>query len=281
MLAFPTLFRDTRVRIALVLVGVWIIALLDSQLFIGPRFELLFPLLTIILTIFFDLIFTKIKGERLRFPSSSLVTGLLIGLILEPHEYVWLSFILATMIASTTKQLLRLNSRHIFNPAAIGLVTTSLITGAPIAWWAAAASVWTIPIIALGAGLILYKIRRFWLPITFLLAYGFYLWVSGGMGEIRAILPLVFDGTTFLFAFVMLPEPMTSPSRGWWKFVWGPMIVVILILYQRLLPVPTDPFLLALLTANVIWWILRNGPQKITDSVVRRKNAEVAPQMTP
>lgn len=247
-----SLLRDSRIRVAGVLTGVWVIGVL-----LQPSLSrVIFPLLSVILMIIFDLLFAKVKGEKMRFPSSSLVTGLLIGFILEPFGHP-LSVVLATVLASASKGFLRFGNRHIFNPAALGLVVTSIATGAPIAWWAAAGSSLTIPVIALGAGFILYKIRRLWLPITFLLTYALYLGAVGAVGAVGGILPLVFDGTTFLFAFVMLPEPMTSPNRDWWKFIWGPLIIGIMFVYQRLLPSFTDPFLLSLLSANFIWSIWR------------------------
>ena len=118
----------------------------------------------------------------------------------------------------------------------------------------AAASPAVIPVILSGMGYILWKIKRLWIPVTFLFAYGIYLVVITGIGS---LVPLLLDGTTIFFAFIMLPEPLTSRGDGFLKYMFGPL-VVLLIIFARVFNLDTpDIFLSMLLTANLVGFAAR------------------------
>lgn len=71
-------------------------------------------------------------------------------------------------------------------------------------------------------------------------------------GTIANALRLTFDGTVFFFAFIMLPEPKTSPIKGLWQYSWG-VFVGGIVLFQNLFGITIgDPLLLALLGANLV-----------------------------
>ena len=234
-----------------VLILIWIVGLWEMRAL--PFF--IFPILTTLVTIFFDIVCIKLKKEPVRFPSSSLVTGLILGLVLQPFEHPLL-VVLAPLAAVLSKQLLRIKGKHIVNPAAFGIVTMNILFGTSIAWWAASSHYLVIWIAAIGGGYILWRLRRLWLSISFFVAYTLYLIF---IGKTNSLFNLVVDGTVFFFAFIMLPEPMTSPNRNVWRFLWGPMVVGFMFLFQ-LAKVPVgDAFLVPLLLANLIWWGVRSG----------------------
>ncbi len=68
-----------------------------------------------------------------RFPSSALLTGLIVGLVLGTTE-PWYAALIAGVLAIDAKHLLRLGRLHIFNPAALGLVAVSFLFGSGQSW---------------------------------------------------------------------------------------------------------------------------------------------------
>ena len=243
-----TLFVNTRLRVAFLLATIWIVYLFFH---FTPQVFLL-PLFSIVLVVFFDLLVTYIRKRTFYLASSSLVTGFLIGLILSPTEGLWI-FVFACALAVLSKQCISFGAhKHIFNPAALGIFTTSLLFGVPVAWWAVSWSPWVILII-ISIFYTLYRLRRLWLPITFLSVYVLYFFII----ENRIVYSSFFDGTVFLFAFIMLPEPITSFAIGKWKYMFGPLVAVFAIVLGNLQTLP-DVFLPALLLGNLIGFLAKH-----------------------
>ena len=238
---FRLLIKDFRIQVALVLTGVWLISLVTSFSWL----KLLYPILAVSLVSIFDVIFTLVKKQQVRFPSASLVTGLILGLVLFPFEHP-LALPLAALAATFSKQFVRIDKRHIFNPAAFGIVVSMLVLGVSVPWWAAATSKLTIIVVLLGMGYILTRLKRILLPVTFLLLYGFYLIFRVGP---EATLAFIFDPTTVFFSFIMLPELATSPAAGLWRFGFGPLTAASAIAISSL-SILSETFLPGLLLAN-------------------------------
>ena len=245
------LTSNTRLRIASVLAIIWIFYLI---LHFNAR-AFFFPLLSVIMAVFFDLLITYLRKRRWYLPTSSLVTGFLIGLIL-PTNSPW-PLLLAAFIAVFSKQFIRIREhQHLFNPAALGIFVTSLLTGVPVAWWAVSWTPWVIPII-IGVSYTLYQLKRLWLPLTFLALYALY---RATFVEFESLISSLLDGTLFLFVFIMLPEPITSPANKRWRYLFGPLVGLFVILLERVgafvLP---DLFLPALLIGNIIGFLAKRS----------------------
>src|SRR3989344_683077 len=110
------LHRDPRDYVILILIVISAVTLLAS-----PSTSSLIHLLTAIsLAAILDVSLKAITRHQLIFPRSGAITGLLIGLILDPTAPFWLTGI-ACLSAVASKQIFKLNQQHIFNPAAFGL----------------------------------------------------------------------------------------------------------------------------------------------------------------
>lgn len=239
---------DSRGKLIVLLGIIWILAIVHLPTVIS----IVHPLSAIICTIFFDILFAWVRRRKIFFSPSSIVTGLLIGLLnLGGLEAI----VLASFIAASSKQFVQQNNRHVFNPAAIGLLISSLFLNEPIDWWAVSWGFIPVVILVLWMIPILWKMKRLWMPVTFLIVY----FISTIMFQnIDAAIRLTLDGTVFLFVFVMLPEPMTSVNRGRWQYVWG-ILVGLLVVGETLLGISWgDPLLLALLGANFIGLMMTN-----------------------
>lgn len=235
--------RDFRIQVGLVLIFVWIFSLFAK--FSWEFF--VFPPLGIFLVSFFDIFFALLKGEKIRFPAASLVTGLILGLILFPFEHP-LSLPLAALGATFSKQFLTIQKRHVFNPAAFGAVLVTFSLGVSVSWWGPSATPWTIFPLIFGMGYILFRLRRLPLPLTFLITYGIYLYLRVGR---EAIVPTLFDPTTIFFSLVMVPELATSPASGIWQLAFGPLVAIFAIIFSSF-GVFSEVFLPGLLLANLL-----------------------------
>lgn len=242
--------NDHRNAVSLTLILVWLLAIWNFK----SINSILYPLLAVLTVTACDLVITFFRTKKFYWPFSSFVSGLLIGLIL-PLDAPILVLIAAAAIASVSKQFVGNGIRqHIFNPAAFGIVAVSFIFGTPVAWWAVSWSHWPLIILVPFMIRILWKLKRLFLPIGFLILYFVFLLVSIGESGASGAL---FDGTALLFALVMLPEIITSPASGYFKYTFGIIVGIFLIIFSQLTKL-TDVFLISLLAANLVsrLWLL-------------------------
>ena len=144
---------------------------------------------------------------------SPLITALSLTLLLRA-DTAW-PLMAAAAIAIGSKFMLRLNGKHIFNPANIGIVAMILLTDA--AWttpgqWGTA--IWFAALLA-GAGLfVTYRAARFDVPLIFLGAYAALLFGRAFWLGDPLTIPLLRleNGALVLFAFFMISDPKTTPD---------------------------------------------------------------------
>lgn len=251
--------RDLRVQVALVLVP---ITLATPLSFHEAWPSVVFHLLASLgFTVAFDLLVTRILIKRWVFPRAALVTGLLVGLVLsQESSLAWKA--LAAYFAVFSKHFIRVKGKHLVNPAAFGLVAAELLAlamgrGTLITWWGvSAAATWTIPVLLLGMGLVLSRLRILFLPLGFLLVYASTL-VSLA-GGVRQLVVLLLDPAVFLFTMVMLTEYKTSPIVGYWRYSFGLFVSAIwLVLIDVVGIIRPDPLLVSLLIGDLMSFAVR------------------------
>ena len=242
-------WADSRGKVILVLVLLWLAALVfDFQLS-----ALLFPLLAIVGSFVFDALLSRIRYGVWFTSLSSVITGLLIGLIVDPTSFTTL--LVAVVLASVGKYFVGIGrQKHICNPAAFGIVLSSALFNRPVAWWGAAWGIVPLLIILFGMLLPLRQLRRLWMPVSFLFVYGVGLAL---LSSAESALKLTFDATPFLFAWVMLTEPIALPSRGLWRYGWGALVGALVIGFHVVGISWSDPLLTALLLANIVGFFLK------------------------
>lgn len=225
-------WRDNRGKVIATLGALWIGSLLR-------HFEithLVLPILAIACSAVFDYILSAVVTE------SSFVTGLLIGLLSGNIPVA----IAACVGASFSKRFLGKGPhRHVFNPAAFGVLSASILMSQPVAWWGAAWGIIPVVIIGVGMTLTLLRLRRFWMTALFLIVYV----------TVTRSVQLTIDGTVFLFAFIMLVDPITSTSGKIWKYGWGLLVGGLVAVQIVLVKSAVDPLLAVLLCANAVAYI--------------------------
>jgi ferredoxin-NADP reductase/Na+-transporting NADH:ubiquinone oxidoreductase subunit NqrB len=148
---------------------------------------------------------------------SSLITALILALIISPASTVAgvLFLTAAGGLAMASKYMLAIGRKHIFNPAAIAVVLTSLGAGQSASWWVGSKPM--LPFVLLGGLLLARKIKRFQMIISFLATAYAATMIYGLLthGHITATLnQITLNSALFFLAFVMLTEPSTSPATA-------------------------------------------------------------------
>ncbi len=157
---------------------------------------------------------------------SVFITAFILVLIIPvkfPDNSVF--FVLASMLAMGIKYLPVIEKRHIFNPAAGSVAAFSLLSPEHTAtWWVGTPALF--PVVFIGGLLLARKIQRENLVFTFLVIVSIFTcaapFLHGGdfFSALNLLNQSVFRSALFFFAFVMLTEPLTSPTtkklRGWY-----------------------------------------------------------------
>ncbi|OGD86731.1 hypothetical protein A2870_02730 [Candidatus Curtissbacteria bacterium RIFCSPHIGHO2_01_FULL_41_11] len=245
------IYNEFKSRVAFWLLLIWILAFIVQFRTLN---YLLYPLFAVGLMTVLDLGITWIRSRKLYWPSASFVTGALIGLIIDPRAPVWIIAV-AVSAAFVSKQFINRGIRqHIFNPAAFGIMTVSVVFGIPIAWWSVA---WgKLPLVILVPAMIwvLWRMKRVLLPVGFIAIYFFYYLT---IFDPKTALMSLLDGSLLLFALVMLPEPITSPIVGKFKYFFGASVALVSIAISKF--GLGEVFLPALLIANLGAFLIRQS----------------------
>jgi Na+-transporting NADH:ubiquinone oxidoreductase subunit NqrB len=154
---------------------------------------------------------------------SPTITGLSLGLLLRSDTpLLWLA---AGALAMASKFLLRINGKHVFNPANFAIASLLLVTKdhvwvSPGQWGDA---VWLALLLICLGWLVLTRAARLDIAAMFLCAYG-------GLLTTRCLLlgdPLTIpahqmqSGALLLFAFFMLTDPRATPDHRWGRALFA------------------------------------------------------------
>lgn len=217
---------------------------------------LLVFLLSLISTAISDLLFVRLRNIKLSFPSATLVTGSIIGLLTSPN-LSWYVPVVIGIIAMFSKNFIRFSNRHIFNPAGFGLLVGAIIFGYNISWWGVSWQQFRINnleliiyfLILLSPALVsVLRMKRYRITLSFLITYAL----------ININLNSFLDPTVVFFSIVMLPEPMTSPNRHNRQILFGFFVAIISIIASfPISNLSLDPLIFSLLLGNLAFFRFR------------------------
>jgi hypothetical protein len=186
-------------------------------------------------------------------PSGALLAGAIIGLLLDPSSPPSAAFA-AGVLASASKHTIRYRARHIFNPAAFGLLAGSLLFTEQISWWGAlpALPLAATVVMILAGAIVLDRSRKLPAALAFLLAYyGIYLIVAltDPHHATEAFRSPISNATIF-FAVFMLSDPPTAPITIPAQLTYGALIAAIAVTLELTSHSQTFP-LVALCAGNL------------------------------
>jgi Na+-transporting NADH:ubiquinone oxidoreductase subunit NqrB len=153
---------------------------------------------------------------------SPLITALSLSLLLRA-DVAWMHAI-AGVIAIASKFLVRIDGKHIFNPAGFAIVALLLLHAgvwiSPGQW---GAQLWFAAFVGLLAVLVLQAARRADIALYFLGSHALMLAARAlWLGDPWAIpLHQMESGSLLIFAFFMISDPRTSPDSRLGRFVFA------------------------------------------------------------
>ena len=206
------------------------------------------------------------------------ITALILSLVLTPTKgfsdlqfFAW-----AAVGAVSAKFILAINRKHIFNPAAFGMVAASIATGSAPSWWVGTA--YMAPFVLIGGLLIVRKVRKSDMVLGFLgtaLAIIIGTSLARGSGLFLTLQRTFLDSPLLFFTFVMLTEPYTTPVKRTWQVVYGVIVGFLFVPQIHFGPLYTTPEV-ALLAGNIFSYVV--SPTKRILLTLKEK-VQIAPDM--
>ncbi len=168
-------------------------------------------------------IFTSFTTKDFSSLKSALITSLSLCLLLKTGNYY--TVICAATLAVASKFIVRINNKHIFNPANFGIIAVMLLTND--AW--ISPGQWGSQIVLLfgigAAGMfILARVKRIDVCLAFLLTFSglhFYRMVIYQGWELDVFFHHLTNGSLMLFSFFMITDPMTTPNAPKARICFG------------------------------------------------------------
>ena len=191
---------------------------------------------------------------------STYITAFILTFIISPPVAGQYYTILPVLIwvgifGVAVKYILAISKKHIFNPVAITVVITSFTIGGSASWWVGTA--WMLPFVLVGGLLIVWKIRRFELVLSFL-SVAILSIVVGSLGK-TGLLTLAYqiflDSPIIFFATIMLTEPLTTPPTKIKRMLYGAFTGLIYAPYVHIGTMFSTPEL-ALGIGNIFSWLI-------------------------
>lgn len=155
------------------------------------------------------------------------ITALILALIITPatniRDFMFLFW--ASTLGVSSKYILNFKGKHIFNPAALGVVVTAFTINSAASWWVGTGIL--MPFVLAAGFLIVKKIQRFSLVLSFtavalatILGYQF----TAGLNLVDGLKRVFLDTPIIFFAAIMLTEPLTSPPTKVLQMVYGVLV---------------------------------------------------------
>jgi Na+-translocating ferredoxin:NAD+ oxidoreductase RnfD subunit len=195
-----------------------------------------------------------LKNKKLTFTGSSLISGLIIGYVLS-SDNPWWKIALTSVIAIGSKYFIRINKKHLFNPAALGIFLITIFLGAYTQWkgtydW----------FVLLPCGLYFaYKMKKIEIIINYVLISLVLFGIQAWMQKISLWHTLGYF--SYFFIFIMLIEPKTTPIKQLGKLIFG-LGAAALIFALTDFGAGFDVELCALLVLNLFVPLLNKIPQR-------------------
>ncbi len=160
------------------------------------------------------------------------ITAFILVLIISPLK-TWTDIFYYTIafwgsfMAMASKYLITIKKRHIFNPAAFGVTIVTLVFKTSATWWIG--NKLLMPFVLIGGLLIVRKILRSDLVWSFFFTAFMTMLASflpyQNFGAIWQIVQsIIFSTPILFFAFIMVTEPFTTPTRINWQMVYGTLV---------------------------------------------------------
>ncbi len=212
--------------------------------------------------IFVNTIFAKVFEVPTNV-ESEYITALILVLIITPPQVSNYSayFIFAgwaSLWAMASKYIFAIGKKHLFNPAAFAVALTSFSIAQSASWWVGTASM--LPLVVIGGLLVVRKIKRFNMVLSFLLMGLATITVTsflrlGSGSAITLVQRVLVDSPILFFSFIMITEPLTTPPTKKLQIFYGALVGLLFAPVIHVGSIYSTPEL-ALLAGNIFSYLV-------------------------
>jgi Na+-translocating ferredoxin:NAD+ oxidoreductase RnfD subunit len=160
----------------------------------------------------------RIKRKVWEFPSGAILTGLIIAMVLSPHE-PWYVPASTSAFAIVSKYMVRTRLANVFNPAALALVVAFYVFDTGQSWWGALPDVTpfvALPVLFATGVFITDRVNKIPLALAFLGGYYLLFTITAFLGDPKRVAEIFVTPdlqAVLFFAFFILTDPPTSPAK--------------------------------------------------------------------
>ena len=161
--------------------------------------------------------------------ASAYISGISVGMIVR-SPFVW-PFVVGSLLSILSKYVLRWHGRHVWNPSNFGLCALFFLAPATVAalsiQWGN--QVWPMIEIWVLGGVILWRLERLHICVTYVAAFVLLSFVRAGLTGVPWLASLApITGPMYqLFIFFMITDPRTTVRRRWAQYVVVVAIAVV------------------------------------------------------
>ncbi len=169
-------------------------------------------LLAIAVSITFEIVLGKIFTGKIPHLASAYISGISVGILIR-SPFFW-PFALCSAISTTSKYVLRVKNRHIWNPSNFGVsamlfLAPFAVASLSIQW---GNNIWGLLVVWILGSVIIYRLRRFHITLTYVVSFFAFSLVRSyctGHALLAEMAPIT--GPMYqLFIFFMITDPKTT-----------------------------------------------------------------------
>jgi enediyne biosynthesis protein E5 len=225
--------------------------------------------LAIAVAMLFEIGLTLLIYRKFPHLASAYITGISVGILIRSPEF-W-PYALCSAIAITSKYVVRWHGRHLWNPSnfaisAMLLLVPEYVATLSIQW---GNSVWPMLVVWVLGGLIVYRVKRFHITATYVIAF-----------VILSFARTFFTGSSFwaevapitgpmyqLFIFFMITDPKTTVKARWAQCVVAALVAIVEMIFRLAENVHAPYYALAIVgpAANIIEIYLADRRKRIAN----------------
>lgn len=154
---------------------------------------------------------------------SALILALIITPIRSLNDLWFLGW--ASIWAMASKYIIAVKGKHLFNPVAFAVALTYFTINQSASWWVGSGPM--LPFVLFGGLLVLRRIERFDLAISFLVTTLGITWMAslfGNQGFIASMQNIIVYSPLIFFASIILTEPLTTPPTHKSRIFYGLLV---------------------------------------------------------
>lgn len=212
------LLRFIKTPKAYALGGLVLLTLVGSSTAYGAH-AISHAIIAVVTALIFDALVARVMERPVTFSTGGVITALIVADVLSNMTPAYL-IMMATVLALSSKHLLKQGRKPLFNPAAVGLLVTAVVFSGAESWWAAMPNdpVWYVLLMLAIGVFVTIRVKKYGQVLVFLGTY-FTLVLAMGLAHLGLssatpadALRAPFVNSALFLGFFMLTDPPTSPG---------------------------------------------------------------------